>query len=52
MIQTRFYKSFIFLLGLLLMTTLLGPAMQPSDYMALKAQPILAHVAAADPISG
>jgi serine protease AprX len=49
MIQTKFYKSFIFLLGFLLMTTLLGPAMPPSDYMALKAQPILAQIAAADP---
>lgn len=49
MIQTRFYKSLILLLGLLLVTTLLGPAMPPSDYMALKAQPILAQIAAADP---
>ena len=49
MIQTKFYKSLIFLLGLLLVTTLLGPAMPPSDYLALKAQPILAQIAVADP---
>jgi len=49
MIQNRFYKSLIFLLGLLLVSTLLGPAVTPSDYMALKAQPILAQIAAADP---
>jgi serine protease AprX len=49
MIQTKFYKSLIFLLGLLLITTLFGPAVPPSDYMALKAQPILAQIAEADP---
>lgn len=49
MIQNRFYKSLIFLLGLLLVSTLLGPAVTPSDYMALKAQPILAQIAAAKP---
>ena len=49
MIQNRFYKSLIFLLGVLLASTLLGPAVTPSDYMALKAQPILAQIAAADP---
>ena len=49
MTQNRFYTSLIFLLGLLLVGTLLGPAVTPSDYMALKAQPILAQIAASDP---
>ena len=49
MIQTKIYKAFIFLLGLLLVATLLGPAMPTSDYMALKAQPILAQIAVTDP---
>jgi serine protease AprX len=49
MIQTKIYNAFIFLLRLLLVATLLGPAMPTSDYMALKAQPILAQIAATDP---
>jgi len=49
MIQAKFYKSLVCLVSLLLVTTLPGPAVPPSDYMALKAQPILAQIAAADP---
>jgi hypothetical protein len=49
MIQTKSYKALIFLLGLFLVVTLFGPAVPSSDYMALKAQPILAQIAATDP---
>ena len=49
MIQTKFYRSFIFLLGLLMVITLLGPAAPESSLIALKAQPILVQMAASDP---
>ena len=49
LIQSKSYKIFIFLLGLLLVSTLLGPAVPPSDNVGLKAQPVLVQMAAADP---
>jgi serine protease AprX len=49
MFKTKLYTSLTFLLGLLLVITLLGPAVPPSDYMSLKAQPVLAQIVATDP---
>ena len=49
MIQTKFFKSFVFLLGILLVFTLLGPAAPRSNSTALKAQPILVQIAASYP---
>ena len=49
MFRTKLDKSFVFLLGLFITITLLGPAApQPSSTM-LKAQPILVQIAASDP---
>lgn len=47
--HTTSYKSFVFLLGLLLVITLLGPAGSLSQPLAIKAQPILIQMAAGDP---
>jgi hypothetical protein len=49
MIQTKLYKSFIFLVELLLVTTLLGPPVPLPNPMAVKAQPILVQIASSDP---
>lgn len=49
MIQTKLYKSIIFLVGLLLVTTLLGPPVPLPNPMAVKAQPILVQIASSDP---
>ena len=49
MSQTKFYKSFIFLLGILIITTSLRPAAPQLGSMVLKAQPILIQIAAGDP---
>ena len=49
MFQTKFYKSFIFFLGFLLIITLLGPAAPQFGSMVVKTQPILVQMAASDP---
>ena len=49
MSQTKFYKSFLFLLGILIITTLLGPAAPQLGSTVLKAQPILVQIATSDP---
>jgi serine protease AprX len=49
MVRTKLYKSSVFLLGLLLVMTLLGPAVPQSHSMVLRVQPILAQIAASNP---
>lgn len=49
MFQTKFYRSFVFLLGLFITSTLLGPAAPPPGSKVLKAQPILVQIAVSDP---
>jgi serine protease AprX len=46
---TKFTKSVIFLLGLLIIITPLGPVASSSTSTVLKAQPILVQMAASDP---
>jgi serine protease AprX len=49
MFRTKFYKSFVFLLGLFITITLSGPAAPQPVLAMLKAQPILVQIATSDP---
>src|SRR5688572_29026887 len=49
MFRTKFYKSFVFLLGLFITSTLPGPAGPQPGLAMLKAQPILIQIATSDP---
>ena len=49
MMKTKLHKSLTMLLGILLITRLLGPAMPSSSLMALKAQAVLIQMAEKNP---
>ena len=49
MIQSKWFKSLILFLGLLLVANLFGPVVPSTNHMAARAQPILAQMSASDP---